>query len=363
MRLHISDMTEFFSWMDSQGYRYVVLRSFSDFDRAYPAHGAKEDIDILVEDRAVAPVYERYRHVSKKSGVKCDIYNVTGAGQGSYLGGSYFPPALAEEVLSSRILWKNLFYVPGAPANLKSLLYHVAYHKAELSKIDIDDPEKSAGSKYISDITSLMHENSVTGVPMTLWGFHRWLAEQGCGVTPDDLARYAYNDFSRKWKCVGMMYCRIAAEWPGEMNLFVIRSVAVKTGRQQDFIRFLREHYQILLVRDIPPLKRLLNGRRMRGGKWRRGGYPAVAVVVYDPHPLPVSAEDRLTQPSVLNSRQFVKREWRDWFTRTTGSKPSANPIHSTDNEAEALAHLPLFFSPHEAEDIRDRLARIRSGQ
>jgi len=363
MRLYIPDMTDFFAWMDAQGYRYAVLRSFTKFDQGYPALGGKEDIDMLVEDRALMPVYARYHAIGRKSGVKCDLYNATGADRGGYLGGSYYPPALAEEILSTRRRWKNLFYVPGAMAHLRSLLYHVAYHKAELSKMHLDDETQSQASKYIPDIKALMEETGVSGIPMTLMGIHAWLKSQGLGLSPEALARFAQNDFSRLWKHVGMLYCQIAAEQKGEMNLFVIRSVAVETETHHDLINFLREHYQILVVKDLPLVNRVLRGRRMRGGKWRRGGYPAIAVIVYDENPVATTAEHRKVHPFVLNGRQFVKREWREWFTKKTGKKASANPIHSTDNEAEALAHLPLFFSPHEEEDLLDRLARLRGAK
>ena len=98
----------------------------------------------------------------------------------------------------------------------------------------------------------------------------------------------------------------------------------------------------------------------MRGGKWRRGGYPCIAVVVFDPAPVLATEKDKKVHPFVLNTRQFVKPKWREWFTKTTGSKPSANPVHSTDNEAEAIGHLPLFFSPSEQEEIFQKLRILR---
>src|SRR5690606_24225707 len=152
---------------------------------------------------------------------------------------------------------------------------------------------------------------------------------------------------------------RVMTDLPGEMNLFVIRQVALRNNLQQEIIRALRDHYRILLVKDIPFLTRQMRSKGMRGGKWRRGGKPCIAVVVFDPHPAPTTAEDRKVHPFVFNSRQFMKRELREWFTRVTGEKASQNPIHSTDNEAEAAGHFPLFFSAHEQEDIFDRLARM----
>ncbi len=356
MRVYIPDMTEFFSWMDRAGLQYVVLRSFEGYDKGYPAHGAKEDIDLLVEDIALPQIGLRYHKVGKKQGVKCDFYNISGADHGGYLGHSYYPKALAEMALETRRLWKDKFYVPGAMAHLLTLLYHIVYHKAEVSKLEIYEERES---KYKSAVDNLTRELGIE-LPHTLWDFHTYLKKNNADIPYDVLITYMQNDFVRRKKGVQMLYCLLGAEQKGELNLFVIRSSAVETGTHEHLIRFLREHYQTIVVKDIPLMARLTQSGKMRGGKWRRGGRPAVAVVVFDPKPTPTTAEDRKIHPFVFNSRQFVKRGWRDWFTEKTGLKASTNPIHSTDNEAEAIAHLPLFFSTHEQEDILIRLADLR---
>lgn len=356
MRVYIPDMDDFFRWMDSVGLQYVVLRGFRHFDQAYPAHGAKEDIDLLVEDLALPQIGLRYHKFGKKQGVKCDFYNVSGDNHGGFLGHAYYPRALAEEVLSSRRMWKDKFYVPGAKAHLLSLIYHIAYQKAEGSKLTLREPKES---KYKEELDALTAELGIE-LPHTLLDFHALLKKENCALPFPALVSYIQNDFTRHFKHVGLFYCLLAAEQKGEMNLFVIRDIARKTGTHTDLIRFLREHYQVLLVKDIPLSDRLLRAGKMRGGKWKRGGKPVIAVLVYDPAPIATTDDDRKIHPYVLNARQFVKRGWREWFTEKTGEKASANPIHSTDNEAEAIGHLPLFFSAHEQEDILDRLARLR---
>ena len=98
----------------------------------------------------------------------------------------------------------------------------------------------------------------------------------------------------------------------------------------------------------------------MRGGKWKRGGKPQLAVVVFDPNPVVATESERQVHPFVFNARQFIKREWREWFTAETGARPQDNPIHSTDNEAEAVGHLPLFFDATEQQHILGQLAVSR---
>jgi hypothetical protein len=100
---------------------------------------------------------------------------------------------------------------------------------------------------------------------------------------------------------------------------------------------------------------------RLRGGKWRRGGKPRIAVVVFDPFPQPPSDAERSLQPFVFNRNQFIKTEWRAWFSRSTRARAEDNPIHSTDNEAEAIGHLPLFFDKREEQEVYAEVARLRS--
>lgn len=356
MRVYIPDMDEFFGWMDKVGLQYVVLRGFLGYEQGYPAHGAKEDIDLLVEDVALLQIGLRYHKFGKKQGVKCDIYNVSGTDHGGYLGHAYYPRALAEMALDDRRMWKNRFYVPSARAHLLTLIYHIAYQKAEGSKLAIDTPQES---KYKAELDMLTAELGID-LPHTLMDFHTLLKKERVSIPYDVLVTYVQNDYAKTHVRVGLFYSLLVAEQKGEMNLFVIRSIAVETGAHLELLRFLRQNYEMIIVKDIPLVTRLTQSGKMRGGKWRRGGRPEIAVVVFDTHPTPTTDADRQNHPYVLNARQFVKRGWREWFTEKTGSKASANPIHSTDNEAEALAHLPLFFSAHEQEDILHRIVERR---
>ncbi|MCK5555200.1 MAG: hypothetical protein KAI76_03095 [Alphaproteobacteria bacterium] len=358
MRIFVPDMTEFFAWIDQSGYKYVVLRGFLDFvDQGYPARGSKGDVDLLVEDAACLPIRTRYGMYKKRKGVKCDVYNVSGGNDGGYLEHSYFPRELAKSILADRRLWKNKFYVPNAHAHLLSLIYHIAYQKAEISKIDISDLEKSVYSKYCRELEMLKEELSLD-LPLTLMSFHRLLKQEGHNIPCKVLAAFLRHDFRND--CKSLFRAMICGEQTGEMNLFVIRTIAVKKMVQEHLLDKIRECYNVITIKKIPWHTRILTRSKMRGGKWRRGGYPCIAVVVFDPAPVLATEKDKKVHPFVLNTRQFVKPKWREWFTKTTGSKPSANPVHSTDNEAEAIGHLPLFFSPSEQEEIFQKLRILR---
>ena len=350
-------MTEFFTWAESLPIKYVVLRGYQHFKEQYPAPGAKEDIDLLVEDRAINLIQKKYGHYKKHHGTKCDIYDVTGAGIGGYLGTSYFPVTLSESTLNNRHKWNDRFYVPNTQEHLLTLLYHIAYQKAEVSKIGLTNEKHSQESKYIDEINRLTAELGIS-IPLTLNDIHAHLKRKGLAAPYEAMIKILENDFQHHVK--SLFRALVCLENKGEMNLFVIRSSAFKKDADQELIKNLKQQYQVLALKHIPWHQRYLRARHMRGGKWRRGGYPAIAVVVYDPNPKPSAPDDREIHPYVFNSKQFAKRDWREWYTRHTGAKPSTNPIHSTDNEAEAIGHLPFFFDESERAHIYEQLRKIR---
>ena len=357
MRIYIPDMDEFFAWMDKQDYRYVVLRGYLDFDKAYPAHGAKEDVDLLVEDKALNDIREHYHMVRKRKGVKCDFYNVSGHFDGNYLDHAYYPVALSERILENRQMWKQRFYVPDNETHLYSLIFHIAYQKAEASKIDIDDAQKSLQSKYCQELDGICSALSLK-LDYTLNAFHQLLQDKGYSIEYMALVKYLQNDFARGRK--GYFMASVCNQWPGELNMYVIRKIAVKQEMESKLLQALRDQYMIISVKDIPWVTRVSKSKHMRGGKWKRGGKPYIAVIVFDPCPQEPAPEDKKIHPFVFNSRQFMKRSLREWFAAETGVRIKDNPIHSTDNEAEAVGHFPLFFTVAEQQALFKKIDEKR---
>ncbi len=148
----------------------------------------------------------------------------------------------------------------------------------------------------------------------------------------------------------------------GEANLFVIRKIADKQDGGTDFIlEGLKKHYKIITVKPVSWVFRFFKSGKMRGGKWKRGGKPMHAVVVFDPAPINRDKEEmKDTHPQVFNARQFFKPELRQAFADKYGVKLKLNPIHSTDNEFEAWEHLDLLFDENEIEEINKKVAAER---
>lgn len=55
-----------------------------------------------------------------------------------------------------------------------------------------------------------------------------------------------------------------------------------------------------------------------------------------------------------------MKKNIRENFKTKTKLKDRYNPVHSTDNEAEAIGHLQYFFSNQEKELIINKINKIR---
>ncbi len=350
-------MNEFFSWMDEKGFAYAVLRNIAELAESFPAPGSKKDVDCLVEDRAVEPIRARYGSVARRAGVKCDFYSVRPGLGADFLGHAYYPEPLAQAVIQHRVRHDRGFFVPAAREWFDSLAFHIAYHKAEASGFSYGDPNPGQATKYFKELRGLMSQLDLD-VAFSLAAFHEHLAARGYAPDVNRLVSYVQNDFAHHRK--SRLFAELFNQGPGELNLFVIRGAALRQKAHLHLVRWLRRHYRFLFLKRIDWYGRLILSRRMRGNKWRRGGKPWIALVVFDPAPVPSSPVDRKAHPFVFNATQFVKRQMRDWFVGNHPVRPSINPIHSTDNEAEAIGHFPLFFSELEQARIFERLARAR---
>lgn len=313
------------------------------------------DVDLLVDDQAISGLKAVFR--GRRSGTKIDCYGIEGLHGSDYHGFPHLPEPLGRQILARRRQVAGV-WVPHPLDELNGLLYHMAYHKSLQSGVHVSDPAHSTPTPGTERLAALQTECGFT-VTCTLEGFHRHLESCGLAVSEARLVAYIEHDFRHGRK--SLFHARLQDRYPGELNLFVIRGVAVRHGKSDALIELLRERYQIVSIKAIDRWTRLTRVRHMRGGKWHRGGRPHIAVVVFDPAPVPTTADERKIHPFVFNRNQFVKVEWRDWFCRETTARAKDNPIHSTDNEAEARGHLPLFFSTEEREQIRRSLPSLRA--
>ena len=338
------------AWLEQNRVEHVVLRYGP---RTLDAELG--DVDLLVDDRAIIALKAAFR--GQRSGTKIDIYGIEGLHGSDYHGFPHLPERLGRQILARRRRVTGV-WVPSPLDELNGLLYHLAYHKSVQSGVHVSDPARSASTLGTERLAALQTECGIA-VTCTLKGFHRQLESCGLSVSEARLVAYIEHDFRHGRK--SLFHALLQDRHPGELNLFVIRAIALRCGKSEALIERLGERYRIVSVKAINRWTRLTRAGRMRGGKWRRGGRPHIAVVVFDRAPVPTTTEEREVHPFVFNRNQFVKVEWRDWFHRETAARAKDNPIHSTDNEAEALGHLPLFFSAEEREQIKRSLPMLRA--
>jgi hypothetical protein len=358
MTTRINDVEVLKIWLHNQPERYVVLREKT-------ADGTLIEINLLADLELANRLDAQFPR--EKQGVKIDVY---GKGRADYLGFSHLPDGLAEACLHNRTLEKKSnetisssgWYRAQPLQELQALLYHLCYHKPDKSGFiqDFIAPfnEPGPASLYAARAQQLQEMVSAPSFS-ALPDVHTWLSEQQLVIDVERLQAYVRYQCYRGTK--SYFHAWLMNQLRGELNLFVIRGVAIKFKQTGALLQRLSREYQILETKAVPWRHRLMKMRHMRGGKWKRGGKPHIAVVVFDPHPVTASEAERQVHPFVFNARQFIKRQWRDWFAAETGARPQDNPIHSTDNEAEAIGHLPLFFDAQEQGKLLSELALLRS--
>ncbi|OUR77991.1 hypothetical protein A9Q83_08335 [Alphaproteobacteria bacterium 46_93_T64] len=353
MRAYIPDLTGFLSWLDLAGHKYVVLREPEIYREGFPAPGSKQDVDLLVDDTGQEAIEQKYGKGVKWEGVKCDIYSRSGLGKGANNGHPYFPSSLADRILENRVMYEDLFYVPAPQDHFDSLLYHIAYQKGEGSHVGFDDPKNLKSTKYYKALKNLSETVGVE-IPSTLCDMHWYLKEIDCEVPLAWLRLDVMKKFESHRKSFFQAW--LMDHLPGEFNFFVIRKTARKHGREAEIVKVLEKHYEVMKVLKLGFMDQKIKARKMRGNKWRNGGPPVLAVLLFDPEPGVTTEEDRKIHPFVFNDRQFFKRGYREHFLKSTSAHRKANPLHSTDNEAEAIGHLPMFFNKDEVAQILEDL-------
>ena len=341
---------ELFNWLEQSGVTYVVLRDGHRVNRE-----RLEDIDLLVDDAAINGLKTTFR--KRRRGLKVDCYGVKGLYGSDYHGFPHLPEPLGEQILRHRQKIDGV-WLPQPIDELNALLYHVVYHKNLQSGFHAFEPDLAKPGTYSARIVELQ-ANCGLALSPTHERFHTHLSALGLAVDEKRLIAYLEHDFRYGRK--SLFHARLQNEHPGELNLFVIRAIAIRHHKSEALLDFLAGRYRIVTTKPVDWWTRVTRARHMRGGKWRRGGRPHIAVVGFDSSPSPSTPEEHEAHPFVFNRNQFIKLQWRDWFCRNTSARVKDNPIHSTDNEAEALGHLPLFFSSEERVRIHDSLPGLRT--
>lgn len=126
-----SSLNEFFHSIN-RDVCYVILRNYEDI-KEDDVLGKDTDIDILCSDvskfvmsAGSIPISSKKSYRSHhKIFVKNQIVNI----DIKYIGDGYYDKNWEEDILNSRVLYKNMYYIPSDENSFYSLLYHSLIHK------------------------------------------------------------------------------------------------------------------------------------------------------------------------------------------------------------------------------------------
>jgi hypothetical protein len=353
------DVVRFFELLDEHAVSYVVLRWFESL----PHVDEGEDIDILVADEDLDVVHGLLVAKPPRGGSqKLDVYSVSGLPGSDFSGVPYYPPSFARRLLANAVTLHGLFRVPDLEGHFDSLSYHAVYHKGHASGLasggQSDRPRQATDHDYEAVLADLANQLGTPLVPdLDTLDLHL----HGKGLRPplDTLERLLPRNPWIHDRFFGSAP-EIDELWRG-LAVFVLRERAAHrvdvAERELD-----RQGFEVLEVVRLDTAQREAASHRLRGGNWERGpwpvsgGLPSVYLIAYDVAPqLSDSADGR-----GLNERiPPAKARLRDCLLE--GVEPAAryNPVHSSDNGAQALDYLEALDDPHREDRTRALVQRL----
>lgn len=347
-----------FDRFNEQKLRYVVLRWFDKI----PFSDIQEDVDLLVADEDIHKVQQS---LNEKVGIlPFDLYSVSGLPGSGFKDMAYYPPNLGEQILADRKLWNGRFFVPGKRHYFLSLLYHAVYHKGIKSGIPVHDGEAGkqglADHEYLIILQKLAEENGVELKQLNLKYFHDFLQKEGWAPATDTIRKLPKENAA--WLQGTITRSTDDFEKAGEVMVFVIREWAYKRGLTGFIINWLEKSgLNLVKAVELNREQKRQASQRLRGGNWGQGpwpvsgGEPAVLLVMYDYHPKPLNEKFRKKYPHVENEHYLFKEEVRREINSNLESEEKTNPIHSSDDEIEALDYINMVI-PETMSSIRNTI-------
>jgi len=175
----------FFASLEKQRANYVVLRWFEDLPRLQPG----QDLDLLVGDESLDAVFQLLS--PWPIGHPVDVHTVDAPvriDQVPWCGGHWtlpcpYPAHRAKEILSNKVLLRDLCRVPGKVDHFMSLAAHVSFVKSQ----DVLSDIASAGHDYPAELRRL---SIAAGMPLPrIFGKEHLRALLFCsGWTPEHRA-------------------------------------------------------------------------------------------------------------------------------------------------------------------------------
>jgi hypothetical protein len=336
----------FFEELDRRGCRYVVLRWFDDL----PHVDSEGDLDVLVDDEHAEEMASLLTRSPTRGTVKCDVYSHSGLPGFEHRRHAYYPPHVADEILSRATRHESGAFVPSTEDYFYSLAFHALYHKGYGSGLPVSKDEGPRGAStrhdYAAELSSLAH---TLGLPISidLTSLDQALSERGWRPAPDTLMKWAaHNAWCRD--LVDQIFDSTSA--PAGLVVFLIREVASEAHHIEQIEGLVdRWAFDRLATLRLDREQQQRASRMIRGGNWERGpwplsgGTPSVMIVARDPDPSVPSQALRDRHPGVDNGRIFeLKANIRDAWNEPLAPEKRSNIVHASDNAAHAVHYLEI---------------------
>ena len=330
---------EFFKILNERKIDYVLLRWWKDLPEMPP----DEDMDILIRDDQRDLLNDLVVFYDNGSGLKCDIYTVSGSNNGSHRNLPYFQINLANALLEKRINYKGA-YVPSPQTHFASLAYHAIYHKGSSSGLQgFSTVPANSEQNYSRSLEQLAREIGLE-VNIDLQSLNSWLEIQD--FTPADDTMSKLVEIKPELEILQKpLFSDIRG---GDLLVYIIRERLLEMQFLNQFIDFIEKKFSfdIIDVRLLNEEERKRCTREIRGGKWDEGPYrnsggpPVAFVVAFDYDPWPLNSLDAKKQTRMTNKNNMIaKYQFRKLINGSAG-KNSYNGIHSSDNEHDAWFYI-----------------------
>ncbi len=351
---------KFFETLNKRKVQYVVLRWFEDL----PDWPPDEDMDLMIDDDDFSKISDLFVRYPRK--IPCDVYSVTAISAWNSL--PYYPPHIAKLILSERVLWKSLYYIPCEEHYFLSLAYHVVFHKAEQSGLalskDTVNPVVVSEHQYAETLTKLAGQLGIKFQP-NLHYMYLLLKDKGW-IPP--LGTFRKLAERSQWLRT-LLVDKAPDDSDGELIVFTVREWAIRNNWMDfimDWFEKKRDTLEVIKVKELDEHQQELASKKIRGGTWGRGPYPlsggrpSIFIVVYDPNPAPVPEDKKKKFPFIKNANFFLKNEIRNEVNKHLLRTRWVNCIHSSDDEIEAWEDLQSISCPELIQDVREEIQKRR---
>jgi hypothetical protein len=336
----------FFEELEHRGCRYVVLRWFEDL----PSVDNEGDLDILVDDEQAEEVASLLTRSRVRGTVKCDVYSLSGMPGFDHRRHAYYPPQIADEILSRANRHNSGALVPSPEDHFYSLAFHALYHKGFGCGLPVSEAEGPRGTSsrhdYAAELRSLAQGLGLP-VSINMTALDRALNERGWRPAPDTLMKWAaHNSWCRD--LVDQIFGSISA--PSGLAVLMIRELAADTEHIEQIEEMVdRWKFDRIATIRLDESQQQQASRLIRGGNWGRGpwplsgGPPSVMIVARDPTPSSPSQSLSDRHPGVDNGRIFeLKEDIREAWNGKAAPEGRANIVHASDNAAHAVHYIEV---------------------